>query len=89
MANLIKAINLEFARQNLPLDAARIARIGGVNFFKKSFVKGGFTDDSFKQWQKSSSPLAVKDFPEPGVPKTIEARNGFTTFIQPLFHFFL
>lgn len=29
------------------------------------------------------------DLPEPGVPSTIEARNGLTTLIQPLFHFFL
>ena len=28
-----------------------------------------------------------KDFPEPGVPSTMEARKGFTTLIQPLFHF--
>ena len=29
------------------------------------------------------------DFPLPGVPKTMEARNGFTTLIQPLFQRFL
>ena len=29
------------------------------------------------------------DLPLPGVPSTMEARNGFTTLINPSFHFFL
>ena len=31
----------------------------------------------------------AKDLPEPGVPRTILARKGLTTLIQPSFHFFL
>ena len=31
----------------------------------------------------------AKDLPLPGVPKTMEARKGFTTFIQPCHIFFL
>ena len=29
------------------------------------------------------------DLPLPGVPSTMDARNGFTTLIYPSFHFFL
>ena len=51
-------------------------------------------------WQKICAVLAagfvlfflnwwILALPLPGVPNTMEARNGFTTFIQPLFQRFL
>lgn len=37
---------------------ARYAGTESVKFFKNSFVKGGFTDNSFAEWAKGLSPLA-------------------------------
>lgn len=39
-------------------DAARIAAIESVKFFKDSFRKGGFTDTAFDKWKAGESPLA-------------------------------
>jgi hypothetical protein len=52
MANIIKSINFGYAKDNLLRDIARMAAVESINFFKNSFVKGGFTDTSFKQWAK-------------------------------------
>lgn len=41
-------------------ETARMAAKEAVDFFKSSFVKGGFTDSSFSPWQKSKSPMAGK-----------------------------
>lgn len=41
-------------------NASRYAASESVKFFKESFVKGGFTDSSFKQWSKSNNPMAGK-----------------------------
>lgn len=41
-------------------NASRYAASESVKFFKESFVKGGFTDTSFKKWSKSNSPIAGK-----------------------------
>ncbi len=60
MADKITAINFSYARDNALRDAARIAGIESVKFFKESFRYGGFTDTSFKQWAGSNSPLAGK-----------------------------
>jgi len=37
-----------------------MAAAESVKFFKSSFVKGGFTDTSFKQWAGKQSPLGGK-----------------------------
>ena len=60
MANIIKSINFGYAKENLLRDTARMAAIESVNFFKNSFVKGGFTDTSFRQWAGKQSPLGGK-----------------------------
>lgn len=39
-------------------DAARIAAVESVKFFKDSFRKGGWTDTSFVEWESGKSPLA-------------------------------
>ncbi len=41
-------------------NASRYAASESVKFFKESFVKGGFTDSSFKAWSKSNSPFTGK-----------------------------
>ncbi len=45
---------------DLKKQAARIAGSESVKFFRESFVKQGFTDSSFKKWDKSNSPLSGK-----------------------------
>ncbi len=39
-------------------DAARIAAIESVKFFKDSFRKGGFSDTTFVEWKATANPLA-------------------------------
>ncbi|MBS2099178.1 hypothetical protein [Carboxylicivirga linearis] len=46
--------------KELKKNASRYAASESVKFFKESFVKEGFTDSSFKAWQKTSNPLAGK-----------------------------
>ena len=58
MANLIKTVSFNFARRELLRHTARMAAIESVNFFKRSFVKGGFTDAAFEEWKPSLTPLA-------------------------------
>ena len=38
----------------------RKVAVKAKNFFKDGFAKGGFTDESFQEWQKGISPLARK-----------------------------
>jgi phage gpG-like protein len=60
MENSAKAVNFNYARENLLRDTARMAAGEAVKFFKESFVKGGFTDTSFQKWADRKSPLAGK-----------------------------
>ena len=60
MANIIKAINFGYAKENLLRDTARMAAIESVKFFKESFRNGGFTDTSLAKWQDRKSPLGGK-----------------------------
>jgi phage gpG-like protein len=60
MENFGKTVNFSYARENLLRDTARMAAAESVKFFKESFVRGGFTDTSFRQWAARKSPLAGK-----------------------------
>lgn len=46
--------------KDLTDNAQRYAGSESVKFFKESFVKEGFTDSSFKAWQKTSNPMSGK-----------------------------
>lgn len=46
--------------KNLVKNASRYAGSESVKFFKESFVRGGFTDESFTPWKQTRNPLAGK-----------------------------
>lgn len=46
--------------KDLTANAQRYAGSESVKFFKESFVKEGFTDNSFKAWPKTKNPMAGK-----------------------------
>lgn len=52
--------NFRQMANELRKNASRYAASESVKFFKESFVKGGFTDASFQQWQQTNNPLAGK-----------------------------
>ncbi|MDR1372607.1 MAG: hypothetical protein LBJ17_05720 [Dysgonamonadaceae bacterium] len=55
-----KDIRLQYhdsAHDSLLRDTARMVAVESVNFFKKSFVKGGFTDNSFQAWEGRQTPI--------------------------------
>jgi phage gpG-like protein len=56
----IRSLKLEFSKDKLLRDVARMAAVESVKFFKESFVKGGFTDSSFAKWEDRGSPLGGK-----------------------------
>jgi len=60
MANTIKSINFGYAKDNLLRDAARMAAVESVKFFKESFRNGGFTDNALVKWADRKSPLGGK-----------------------------
>ncbi|MDR1155283.1 MAG: hypothetical protein LBL04_11300 [Bacteroidales bacterium] len=60
MANPIKPVNFNYARENLLRDTARMAASESQKFFRECFVRGGWTDASFQQWKNRRSPLGGK-----------------------------
>lgn len=60
MAKQNKVPNFLKMATDLKKNASRYAASESVKFFKDSFVKGGFTDNSFSPWAKSNSPLSGK-----------------------------
>lgn len=52
--------NFRQIANELKQNASRYAASEAVKFFKDCFVKGGFTDASFRKWQQTNNPLAGK-----------------------------
>ena len=60
MSNPNKVPDFLQLANDLKKNASRYAAVESVKFFKDSFVKGGFTDNSFVPWSQSSNPMSGK-----------------------------
>lgn len=66
MDNTNKAPDFLGVFQEIKGKMPRKIAVKAKNFFKEGFAKGGFTDGSFEEWQKTTNPLARKTMYDKG-----------------------
>lgn len=60
MASRNKPPNFSLVAKELIGKRPRMVAVEAMKFFKECFVKGGWTDESFQEWKKRTSPLGGK-----------------------------